>query len=261
MQVKLVRAGGDCSVSCPEWITAQGRIDAKTPGEFRAVFAKLGTKRLPIVIESPGGSVHAAMTIAKWIRGRGLDVIVGRTTLLPCDPILKECRALEKRGFALGRLEKEASYCGSACAIVVSGGVRRFIAPDALIGVHSMAAYRGAGEREWTTTEPDPTAPGGRREVVRKGIDVAGPAFDAGPRIYAQLRKFYEGMGVSGELLDLSRTVPYERMHVLPPEQVLSFRLATDQKSAREVLYGEPPVQRAAPAPLAPSPEPLFRKN
>ena len=260
MQVKLVRASGDCLVGCPEWIAAQGRIDARTPGEFRAVFAKLGKKRLPVVIHSPGGALGAAMTIAQWIRGRGLDVIVGQTTLLPCDPILPECKALENRGFMLGRLEKTSGSCASACPVIVSGGVRRFIAADARIGIHSMATYRGAGEREWTTTEPDPTAPGGRRTVVRKGTETKGPAFEASVRDYAQLRKFYEGMGVSGEILDLSRAVPYDQIEILPSDKVTSLGLATHAKGPHEVLFGEAPKPTSVPSPLGPSSGPLFRK-
>ncbi|TIM19564.1 MAG: hypothetical protein E5Y61_34240, partial [Mesorhizobium sp.] len=48
-----------CKPNCPEWISAEGAIAAGTPALLKRVLKKLGTRKLPIIVNSPGGDVDA----------------------------------------------------------------------------------------------------------------------------------------------------------------------------------------------------------
>jgi hypothetical protein len=80
MQFRLIQAGGDCTEICPEWISAEGYIDRKAASRFRDLLLKVKDRRLPVVVDSPGGDPRPAMAIGKMIRSRQLDIIVARTT-------------------------------------------------------------------------------------------------------------------------------------------------------------------------------------
>jgi tetratricopeptide (TPR) repeat protein len=80
MQVSVVRnANPKCGDQCAEWISAQGRIDGSTPERFRAVLKSIGNRKLPIFIDSLGGSLAASYEVGRMIRARKLDVYVTRT--------------------------------------------------------------------------------------------------------------------------------------------------------------------------------------
>src|SRR5262245_35993770 len=79
MQVHLVRsAEPGCEPNCPEWIAAQGRIDAGSVARFRRVLSQLGDRKVPVLIDSNGGRVNEAFEIGRLARARGLDVVVRR---------------------------------------------------------------------------------------------------------------------------------------------------------------------------------------
>src|SRR5262249_12598767 len=141
MEVAVVRATGACEPRCPEWIAAQGRIDTSTPGRFKNVLSGLRGKKLPVLVDSSGGFVDDAITIARMIRAAGLDVVVTKTVLSPCEPDDAACKKLAARGILLGRLEARASKCASACAMFIAGGVRRYVGAYAFVGVHELTAF------------------------------------------------------------------------------------------------------------------------
>ena len=62
-----------CEPVCAEWISAEGTIRAKTPGELKSLLKTLGGRKLPIVLFSPGGDVDAAMALGRLIRQNKLD--------------------------------------------------------------------------------------------------------------------------------------------------------------------------------------------
>lgn len=241
MQVKLVRASGDCEPACPEWLAAYGRIDALTPAAFRAALSKFSKQQLPVVINSPGGSVRAAIEIGRLIREKQLDVIAGKTTILPCDPILEECRSLQRRGLTNAKVVDGKAWCASSCSILIAGGVRRFIGEDARIGVHAMTRYGGQIEREWLIEEPDPTSLDGKKQVKSRGFQMTGEGTPSGPEAYEPVRKFYLDMGVAVDLVDFMRSIPASKMRTHTVDQLRRFQLATEIKGPREVLFGEGP--------------------
>ncbi|TIU85827.1 MAG: hypothetical protein E5W03_09965, partial [Mesorhizobium sp.] len=89
MQFAFVRSNAPgCEPTCPEWISAEGAIQADTPALFRRVLKILNGRKLPIVVNSPGGDVNAALTLGRLIRKNKLDIAVGKTQ---CDRSVSSC--------------------------------------------------------------------------------------------------------------------------------------------------------------------------
>src|SRR5271166_2587753 len=61
--VFFVAKGGAnaCGTNCDTWIAADGKIDAAAAQKLRVLLSKLGRPKLPIFLNSPGGSVTGAM--------------------------------------------------------------------------------------------------------------------------------------------------------------------------------------------------------
>ena len=66
MRFVVVRSDAPgCEPTCPEWISAEGAITAKSPALLKAALKTLGRRNLPIVVNSPGGDVDAAGPFVK----------------------------------------------------------------------------------------------------------------------------------------------------------------------------------------------------
>ena len=94
----------------------------------------MGDKRLPVIIQSPGGDVQAALAIGRLIRSKKLDVAVGRTAFLRCLPGQKNCQA--PKGGYRGMAYSTYAVCASACPLVLAAGGER------LVGTLAAAAVR-----------------------------------------------------------------------------------------------------------------------
>ena len=134
MQFVVVRANDSaCEPTCPEWISAEGAIGAKTPALFKTMLKTLGGRKLPIVLFSVGGDADAAMAMGRQIRRAGLPVVVGRTWFVGCRPEEEDCSVNEKKGADfLGRAISYGGYCASECTLMLAGGTKRH-APDVAI--------------------------------------------------------------------------------------------------------------------------------
>ncbi len=133
--MRFVRVRSDasaCQPRCPEWISAEGKIVRGSADALARVIAALGDRRLPILINSAGGSVQDAMAMGRLIRATGLAVVVARTEIAPCAPSVRDC------GEARGSAESWGAYCASACTLVLAGGVERYVSPLSFVGVHQM---------------------------------------------------------------------------------------------------------------------------
>ncbi len=74
-----------CEPTCAEWISAEGRIVGDSAAKLKTAIEKIGKRKLPIVIYSPGGDVTAAIAMGRLIRQRGLDIAVGADKLRSSD--------------------------------------------------------------------------------------------------------------------------------------------------------------------------------
>jgi hypothetical protein len=76
-----------CGAGCREWIAAEGAIDRDAPLRLRALLNRLGERKLPIYLHSPGGSVDAGIAIGRLMRERRITAGVGRlyrAAAIPC---------------------------------------------------------------------------------------------------------------------------------------------------------------------------------
>ncbi|TJW87795.1 MAG: hypothetical protein E5V92_08135 [Mesorhizobium sp.] len=141
MRFVVVR-GSDplCDPDCPEWISAEGAITPQTPQRLRRLLAALGNPRLPIVISSRGGDLFGALAAGRLVHERKLDVVVGRTNVLGCNPPGAGC--LDDNGAYVGLISQFGVECDSACALVLAAGAKRLVNPKARLSVSSMGQKR-----------------------------------------------------------------------------------------------------------------------
>jgi hypothetical protein len=66
------------------WIAAVGKIAPGTAERLRQVIQSPAGRRLPILINSPGGLVTEAITMGRLIHRSGLGVAVADTSLAEC---------------------------------------------------------------------------------------------------------------------------------------------------------------------------------
>ncbi|MBZ9799804.1 hypothetical protein [Mesorhizobium sp. ES1-4] len=163
MNFMLVR-NGDCNVSCIQWISAEGTIKPDTAGRFETFLRKLKGKRLPIVFQSGGGNVDAALWMGRMIRAAGLETAVGRTQLNGCPMQVPRCpEKIVKNGWSEGEVHSGGAYCFSACPWALAGGKVRTAAATASIAVHQITngrkkprMHNGRRDLDEISTVPDP---------------------------------------------------------------------------------------------------------
>ena len=129
MRFVVVRSNASgCEPNCPEWISAEGTIEAETPALFKRTLKTLDGRQLPIVVNSPGGNVDAALALGRMIRKNKLDIAVGTTVFFGCEPGMKNCKDNEGKGADyFGMAYDDGAMCNSACPLMFAGGVRRVV--------------------------------------------------------------------------------------------------------------------------------------
>lgn len=264
MKVRHVRSNQPgCEPDCPEWISAEGQIDATTPAEFRRVLARLGDRKLPILIDSPGGSLDPSFAIARMIRAKGLDVVVTKTVLSPCEPGDKDCLRLRAKGIDLGRPEAKISKCASSCAFILAGGVRRYVGSWTVVGLHEIRAVHTMRlVRQHYRIERPMFAPA-RKQIVKQETlwsnRVEGPADE---KVYERVKSFFAEMGVSDAIMPILRSAPNTSIRWVRYADLNATRLATHFINGEELLHPPkgalanaaipPPVPAPMPAPIQP---------
>ncbi len=251
LTVVLVRADeSQCGNLCPEWLMAEGRLTEASPAAFRKALKKAGRKKLPVVINSPGGSVVAALEIGRLIRKNKLDVAVGRTRYSGCAPADTSCTLPKPaRGTYRGTLRADNAYCFSACPLVLAGGTRRVAGLGSHVGVHQV-------ETRWTqdsiTYRETYRIVNGKKKVVsRKEVSRKRAKSYTTVGLYKDLRRkltsYLATMGVKAAFLDLMEKAPPNAIYALSFEQMRELNLVTSRQSVSE-LAG-PMACNKSPAP------------
>lgn len=255
--MKVVRVRGsrpECEPNCPEWISAEGRIVPTTGGEFKRALAKLGDRKLPILLSSLGGDVKQAEEIAWLIRGKRLDVVVAKTEILPCAPADKVCRELRTKGIVQGRPIDDLTPCASACPIILSGGVRRFVGPKSFLGVHQIQTYQQRVRVTQTYRVETRTSWGvpvsTKKTLVSEKREPLRPVKkETSPMAYLGLHIVFRMMGVDADrLVALYESTPHEKVRWLTRAELLTTRIATHIIGTERVLAGDIPAKPELPA-------------
>jgi hypothetical protein len=209
--VHVTSAETACKPDCPEWLSAEGRIELGTAKVFAVAIANLKGRRLPILIHSPGGSVADAGAMGELIRAKGLAVAVARTLIANCPEGSPKCP--DGPGTAL----TGGAACASACVLVLAGGVERLAAaPSARIGVHQTTTVV-------SETEGLAHLKSTRKIYEQQGVDAAVEAYLA-------------ATGVGEPVMTLMRKTAAASIRWLSPAELKDSRLLTMALDAAEPI-------------------------
>ncbi|HWY82916.1 MAG TPA: hypothetical protein VNY10_13505 [Roseiarcus sp.] len=199
--VRVTSAEAACKPNCPEWLSAEGRIQLGTAKAFADAIANLKGRRLPILIHSPGGSVADAGAMGELIRAKGLAVAVARTLITNCPEASPKCP--DGPGTAI----TGGAICASACVLVLAGGVERLAGPSARIGVHQITTVV-------SETEGLAHLKSTRKIYEQQGVDAAVQAYLA-------------ATGVGEPVMTLMRKTSAASIRWLSPAELKDSRLMT----------------------------------
>jgi hypothetical protein len=115
-----------CGRGCNEWIVAEGKIDVGAPDRLRALLAKLGDRRPPVYLHSPGGSVTASLGLGHVFRDKKMQVSVAHTVPSTCSrdrPLDASCEAQKRAGQPIdAAFDPTSAMCNSGCVYALVGG-------------------------------------------------------------------------------------------------------------------------------------------
>ena len=192
-----------CGLGCSEWVAADGKIDAGAAQRFRSFLAKLGRRRPPMFLHSPGGAVGASIELGRLIHDQKFTVSVGHTVPHGCDrdkPLEKSCEALKRSGKELeSDFDPNLAMCNSGCVYVLAAAATRLVPPWVRLGIHDVGI------------DPD-----------RKGVSAA--ALAEGKRTaHARLQEFSRDMGIDKALLTAAFAVPFDTAKMIDRDEIARF--------------------------------------
>ncbi len=226
--MRFVKVRGDnaaCRPDCPEWISAEGKIVTGSADALERTLDAARGRRLPIVINSAGGSVDDAMAMGRLIRARSLAVVVAHTTLSPCAKGATTC------GEAKGVVDARGAYCASACTLALAGGVERYISPQSYIGVHQMTEVIKQTQVTKLYKIHYLKFAGIKLELSRnyvgeqKSTTIAKLAAD--DSVDYGVADYFAEMGVADPVMKLTMTTPPKSIHWMSADELRQSHLAT----------------------------------
>jgi hypothetical protein len=259
MQVVVARSAEDgCEPNCLEWIAAQGRIDGATLGQFKKVLGRLGARKLPVLIDSSGGSVDDAIAIGRLVRAKGLDVVVTKTVYKPCLPADAACRKLRARNVLPGLPHARVSKCASSCAFILAGGVRRYVGPGTFVGVHQVASFRVLTrvlrmyrvETRYSWGVPVETT---KTLIGQRKLSETATPMRTTDETYEKIRRYFIEMGIAAGIMELLKSAPHDKIHVLSAAELRATGLATELLHGEQLLLAPSAGKAAVPSATAPA--------
>lgn len=235
MRIALVRGQGPgCDPDCPTWIAAVGKIMPGTAERLSQVIRSLDGRRVPILVNSPGGYVSEAMAMGRLIRRSGLSVAVAHTSFAQCQPAGATCTDLRAA-------TSFAAVCASACSLVLAGGVRRYVSNSSYVGVHEPMTLMTV-TRSLRQYETRYRMVGGRKEEISRRLvsekrSSNSTVVELGEAIERSAADYFSEMGVGEPAISLTASTPSGMIRRLTMPELRDFRLAT------HVLDGPFPIR------------------
>jgi hypothetical protein len=243
MDVFIVKSSDpNCEPNCPAWIAAQGTIRPGAVAKLKKVLKHLGSQKLPILIESPGGTVEESLVLGRLIRANGLEIVVAKTELQTCSRSDAICLARKVRGIRTGKPNAYLAVCASACAFTLAGGTRRIVGRASLVGVHEVASYRTTVRilQKYKISQSSflgvPTGEKKRILISSKKVSEKTEQVKTAEVEYKKLAAYFSEMGIGSGINGLMRAAPHKSIHVLTREELTATKLATDSTSVDEVV-------------------------
>ena len=184
---------GQCQLACLSVIVATGDIMGNEDEELAWFLRHAGRGKLVgrlVMIHSPGGNMAGGMRLGAFLRQNKASVMVAQVS---------GSAVTQSDGLAGG-------LCGSACVLVLAGGVQRIVPPGSVVAVHGAAQVQ---------THVHDHMAGTVRPLQVNRSEVA-----------AVMGQYYRRMGVSAHLATLSESVPQTQVRVLTAPEMTRMRLA-----------------------------------
>jgi len=211
----LARGEADaCGRDCNEWIAAEGKIDAGAAQRLRRLLAKLGRRRPPIYLHSPGALVAGGIELGRLIRDQKLEVSVAHTVPLGCDrnkPLEKSCEARKRSGQELeSQFDPNVAICNSSCVYALAGGAVRLVPPFVKLGIHDVGL--------------DPALKPPR-----------GAANEAKREAHARIQEYLRDMGIDKGLFAAASAIPFTSGRFLERDELVRFGI--DRREFGETIW------------------------
>lgn len=231
-----------CEPNCPEWIFANGQIVPGTAQKFKEIAGLVGAPSVPLIIQSSGGDMKEAMEMGRFIRAHKMDVAVGFSYEIPCKEGDVSCaKNLNEHFVARGFVSTQASYCASACTLVLASGVARIAATNSVIGTHQCVnkpisqkifyaekyTFVGGVKVLLSKTET-------RRETVF-GDEYTKTSAD----FEANMRQYLTSMGVEQNFLDYFDRAPPTDIYRLTLKDRAATRITTQTLAPETIVRSE----------------------
>ncbi|MGV1789660.1 hypothetical protein [Rhizobium sp. A37_96] len=230
-----------------DWISVEGWIGKDSASDLRIVLDSLGNRKLPIVLDSPGGSVTAALKMGEMIRAARLSVAVGHTW--HCSDLKAKCNSISARTSEWeGRVDPTQGVCYSACPFILAGGVRRMLSPFGYLGVHQTVLVQ---DETWNQDEFIYKTIHGKRHVVDRYVinsktlsERRTPDLSEATR--SKFLDYFKRMGVDPSIVDMMMSAPPDKLRMISVDEAMKIGLLTDPDSAYDlVAAGDCPVGQA----------------
>ncbi|CDX60747.1 conserved exported hypothetical protein [Mesorhizobium plurifarium] len=251
MRFVVVRSSAPgCEPNCPEWISAEGTIEAGTPALLKRLLKTLGGRQLPIVVNSPGGNVDASLQLGRMVRKNKLDIAVGITEFSGCSPGMKNCRDNDANGQPyLGVAYDSGAMCNSACPLMFAGGIRRVVGEWAYLGVHQITTTYQREKLLYRTTY---RIVNGKKKIISTRVVSRKNAgsyktYEMSKAVEKRLSAYLKEMGVEQGVLSVMKATPASDIRQIEPDDMLEMKLVTSPDSLD--LLTEGTICRRQPAP------------
>lgn len=208
-----------CGPGCDRWIAMEGNIDREAAIRAAAVLRGVKDMRRPIYFHSPGGIVDASFEIGKNLRARRAIGRVGQTVVQACgaNQIDENCRKIKTGGGELeATIRTDQSICVSACVNMLIGALTREVAPTVGVGVHDSKMF--------FEYRVEPTA---HDRALAEQRSVA--------RARRETSAYVTSMGISSDLIELTRSVPFETARFLTRSEM--YRFGIDKRTFVETPW------------------------
>ncbi len=231
MRFAVVRSNvPGCEPNCPEWISAEGTIEAGTPLLLKRMLKALKGRQLPVIVNSPGGNVDAAVALGQMIRKNKLDIAVGTTVFSGCEPEMKNCRDNKGKGADyFGMAYDSGAMCNSACPLMFSGGIRRVVGDFAYLGVHQITTTYRREKLLYRTTY---RILNGKKKIISTTVVSRKNAgsyktYEMSKAVEKKLSAYLQGMGIGEGVFITMKNTPASEIHQLVLQNMLRMNLVT----------------------------------
>lgn len=259
MKVIIARSAAEgCEPNCPEWIAAQGAIDAQTLRAFKRVLSGLGNRKLPILVDSAGGSVDDALAIGRLIRAKGLDVVVAKTVPKVCGRTDAVCKKFKQRDIHLALPQTTSSKCASSCAFILAAGTQRYAGAPSRVGLHQISTFNIRTKilriyRVTTRYLRGVPVESQKSLVSETKVGETRQATPTPESVYQKIRVYFAEMGIGDDVMPILLSTPNTKIRWLRDSELMSTRLATAFVTGEQLLAPPRAVAAPAPAPVVPA--------